>query len=272
MSLLRPFTRSIRSNLSQRSSIRSLHASSPVLKKKSKSAVEHDEDEFIPEDDLFGSVTSEPAHSSKGGASSPSAIAAAAKKAESINQMREQLFDDYRSTVIYRLEGIKDKRRPDPRLGSIDLLLRVVDSQTQLEAVTDVLQKWRNAKMTIPKQTGENFLGRCTSLKRPDVALKVLSERSKYGVDLTSLSTARSILRAIHSRAISQDESAKPFTDSWLNDALLLAGLTPHYGLGELQSDPASRELLIRIAKKAGEEGQAAEVVIELQNLRTQTV
>lgn len=107
------------------------------------------------------------------------------------------------------------------------------------------------------------LLGRCVTLRRPDVALKILTQRNKYGLDLPDLTSARDLLHTIFVRAVkptpfdlSLDAEAKPFTASHHDDALLLAALYPPFRLGEVSQDPISSALLISMFTLAPPAGQ----------------
>lgn len=93
--------------------------------------------------------------------------------------------------------------------------------------------------------------GRCITLHRPDIALHVLTERPRYRLDL-DLNTARDLLHSIFIRATwvtplaeKMADEWKPFSASHHQDALLVAGLYPHFGLGEATKDPVASALLM---------------------------
>lgn len=80
-------------------------------------------------------------------------------------------------------------------------------------------------------------------LRRTDLALKVLGDRPKYGIDLPALSDARDLLHNIWYQTRFQDP--KSFTGSMYEDGLLLAALYPRYGLGNALDDPVSAMILV---------------------------
>lgn len=110
--------------------------------------------------------------------------------------------------------------------------------------------------------------GRCLNLGRPDIALKVFAERPKYGLDIPSSIAARRILHSIGS----QKPTSPSFTDSPINDALLLAGLYPYFRLPDLSSDAISLTFLLATLSdgaKGGEISQwADQAKLLLDNLK----
>ena len=75
------------------------------------------------------------------------------------------------------------------------------------------------------------LLGRCQELHCPELALKVFSDRPKYGLDLSSPAAARLLLHSLHLE--------RPLTDS-----ITLAALYPSYRLPPLASDPVACAML----------------------------
>lgn len=97
------------------------------------------------------------------------------------------------------------------------------------------------------------FTGRCVSLRRPDVALKVLTQRNKYGIDI-DLKSARDLLHTIFVKAVQPtpadvalDAQSKPFTGTHREDALLLTALYPHFRLIRSSQDPISSAILLSL-------------------------
>jgi len=78
-------------------------------------------------------------------------------------------------------------------------------------------------------------------LQYPALALKVLQDRPKYGVDVPSIASARHLLNAL-SRVRTEDDPARP-----LRDCLALAELYPLYDLPPASTDVISCVLLARV-------------------------
>lgn len=73
-------------------------------------------------------------------------------------------------------------------------------------------------------------LGRCITLGHPEIALEALQNRSKYGVDIPSLETARRLLHAL-------SRPSSKITHQILSDTLQFAELYPTYGLPSASKD-----------------------------------
>ncbi|KAG9011073.1 hypothetical protein FRB90_007507 [Tulasnella sp. 427] len=233
---------------------RLIHSTAPALKKKGKGAAKADEgdafDDGFEEDDLFGGATSsqvkaetvmKPAEKTQNPSSN--ADATAAKRAAHFEQEKVDLMS--------RLDPKRSDANIRAKKTAIRSILRWADTPAQLETVKDLVAEMRKAKIGLHQDTAKEFFGRCITLHRPDVALQVLAERPRYRLDL-DLNTARDLLHSIFVRAtlptpLSRQMAAesKPFSASHYQDALLLAGLYPHFQLGEVSQDPVASALLM---------------------------
>ncbi|KAG8906464.1 hypothetical protein FRC01_008009 [Tulasnella sp. 417] len=235
---------------------RCIHSSAPVLKKKGKAAAQPtDEDAFddgSADDDLFGGATS---NQSKGESVLPKHVQEKAQKsttdAEAKAAKRAALFEAERNELLFRLAPDRDASRPRAKKSSIRSILRWTDSPSQLWMVRDLVADMRKVKIGLDEDTAKEFFGRCISLHQPDIALHVLTERPRYRLDL-DLNTARDLLHSIFIRATyvtplatQKADEWKPFTASHHQDALLVAGLYPRFGLGEATEDPVASALLM---------------------------
>ncbi|KAG8949119.1 hypothetical protein FRC04_009065 [Tulasnella sp. 424] len=235
---------------------RCIHSTTPVLKKKGKAAAKATEedafDDGFVDDDLFGGATSKQAkqesalpkqHQEKAPTSTADADAKAAKRAA--------LFEAERTELLFRLAPDREASRSKARKTAIRSILRWTDTPAQLWTVRDLVADMRKAKIGLHEDTAKEFFGRCITLHRPDIALHVLTERPRYRLDL-DLNTARDLLHSIFIRATwvtplaeKMADEWKPFSASHHQDALLVAGLYPHFGLGEATEDPVASALLM---------------------------
>lgn len=102
------------------------------------------------------------------------------------------------------------------------------------------------------------IIGRCINLRQPEVALFILADRPKFGVDLPSLYVARVLLQSLCERArenvpsVAVDtECPSPVTSSRVNDVLLLAALYPQYKLPEVYDDPVSLAMVLALCESS---------------------
>jgi hypothetical protein len=102
----------------------------------------------------------------------------------------------------------------------------------------------------VDSQTAELFLRKCIGNRVPQLALQVLLERPKYGVDLPNLAVARSLLHELVRdalRTLDHDplpSPGTPCTSSNVDDAFALAALYPIFSLPPAQTDIVSLALL----------------------------
>ncbi|KAG8882305.1 hypothetical protein FRB97_008413 [Tulasnella sp. 331] len=224
-----------------------------VHKKKGKAAQEEDlfENEAAEDDDLFGGVAS-----SNSGPSETARPTVMTKVTSStgravIDPKRSARFEQEHQAVLYRCAPDRDCARPHARQNAVRNVLAWTDTPEQLEAAAELIPAMRRAGVTVAEETSRDLIGRCITLRRPDIALKILTQRNKYGVDL-DLKSARDILHSIFVRAVkpsptdaSLDADAKPLTASHHEDALLLAALYPHFKLIRASQDPISSAILL---------------------------
>ncbi|KAG8906683.1 hypothetical protein FRB99_006384 [Tulasnella sp. 403] len=237
--------------------VRAFHASPAALKKRSKaSTVEGDsgsQEDNLFDDDLFGNNVNAPSAIPSRSAGSPAAMSSSSKAS-----YRAARFESYKATLLQRCSPTRDASLPPARKTSIQNLVTYTDTPEQLEAIPELLNAMRKAKVPLHRDGPSAFIRRCVSLRRPDIALKVLSDRPKYGLDMPDIEVARDLMHAIYIQGlvsgslfrpptgeVERSASSKPFLKSFQEDALLLAGLYPHFGLGEAARDPITSTLLI---------------------------
>ncbi|KAG8924621.1 hypothetical protein FRC00_004911 [Tulasnella sp. 408] len=191
-------------------------------------------------------------------ASPPKPTADADAKADK----RAALFEAERTELLFRLApSDRDASRPKAKKTVIRNILRFTDTPSQLSMVRDLIADMRKAKIGLHEDTAKEFFASVladtllytpvNSLHQPDIALHALTERPRFRLDL-DLNTARDLLHSIFIRAPyatplahKKADEWKPFTASHHQDALLVAGLYPRFGLGEATNDPVASALLM---------------------------
>lgn len=133
-------------------------------------------------------------------------------------------------------------------------------SKEHLDDLVDVIAGWRQAKRVVDSQTSDEIISRCINLKHPEVALSLIANRPKFGVDLTSLSVARNLLHSLCERAQEAaitDMELDPLpsvTSSPFNDVIFMAALYPQYRLAEVFNDPISTAMLLSLTRSSQDE------------------
>ena len=84
--------------------------------------------------------------------------------------------------------------------------------------------------------------GRCARLKHPEMALKALQDRPKYGMDVTSLTSARRLLHALSLPRTREGDASQT-----LFECLAFAELYPLYNLPPASSDIVSCAILASV-------------------------
>ncbi|KAF8325187.1 uncharacterized protein EI90DRAFT_3157041 [Cantharellus anzutake] len=135
-------------------------------------------------------------------------------------------------------------RQSPPRHALLKLVALSQDSD-DLDVLRDALVEWRKARRQVDAFTSNRILARCVELRRPDLALWLLVDRPKYGVDLSSISVARSLLHELTTVARNPAEFPKCApVSSFQNDPFLFAALYPKFRLPEVWVDPVSASTL----------------------------
>lgn len=159
---------------------------------------------------------------------------------------------------ISKFCGRNPTTRKDPRKHALVHLIRFAYTKSHLDNFVDVVASWREAKRSIDPHTSREIIGRCINLRHPEVALLVLANRPKFGVDLPSLHVARTLLQSLCERAregplpVTLDaEASTPVTSSRINDVLLLVALYSQYKLPEVYDDPVSLAMVLALCKSS---------------------
>ena len=132
-----------------------------------------------------------------------------------------------------------------PRHSALLQLAALAQDSEDLDALMVMIVEWRQAKRQVNSQTSNEIISRCMKLGRPDLALKLLANRPKYGVDLSSISVARALLHELIEAARSPVKSSKYTPVSSLqDDPFFLAALYPKFRLPEVWMEPVSSAML----------------------------
>ncbi|KAI0366948.1 hypothetical protein BV20DRAFT_1001599 [Pilatotrama ljubarskyi] len=229
-SLARHIARPCRSSLR----VRALHASPVALKKKA----------AADSDDLFGDQDSDTLFSDDLFAATeqkkPSTTVDVAKSTDipphnpSVPAPRD--YDrNARFEEIYQFvkSCIADKSEParQVRTSAWHHLFSLATTPEQLERVTELFPKWRDARRFFRPATPEKFARRCEELHCPQLGLKVFGDHSKYGLDLT-IEAARPLLHSLH-------------LQHPLQDTITLTALFSVYKLPPVSSDLVCSALLL---------------------------
>lgn len=256
---------------------RSLHATNVYYKKKPNARNDEDDDAFGAEEeegDLFASP-SESQTQTKTDLTSPALAAQtaniAAKRAAHFQQSKEKLMSHpaYAAAIALRKQNpdkdinlviTPDHKKPEriklkhaPARANLALMTAWASTRAELLEIVDVFRVYRAKQWPIDELNRIDFIGRCRSLKAPDIALAVLYHRPKFGIDIPSLSSARVLM---HSLLITPcpppgaegtplpEDIALP-TSTPLSHALLLANLFDMYALPPAETDEVTRALLL---------------------------
>ncbi|KAF8577679.1 hypothetical protein K439DRAFT_1664124 [Ramaria rubella] len=219
--------------------IRHIHPSAVSLKKKRTSLSEqdqfvHNEDSAFPEsfeeDELFGS---------------PLQPSGSVHHVDQGNvHQRSELFKALHASSLDILQQ-RGKMRQPPRRTTVLRLAALSDTKEDLERVVEVIGAWRNAPLPHSASTSEQFIGRCARLGHLDVALKVLQDRPKYGLDIPSLPCARRFLQALSRQPTPEHDPTRVLTD-----CLALAELYPLYGFPPASNDVVSCTILASVISR----------------------
>ncbi|KAG8986979.1 hypothetical protein FRB94_002317 [Tulasnella sp. JGI-2019a] len=248
----------------QRTQVAALHNSLPAQKKKSKVIQEEDlfDSDIAEDDDLFGGVASSKSGPSvAAGNVAPIIPPSATAGRDTLDPKRAARFEEERQAVLYRCAP--DRARPRARQDAVRNVLMWADTAEQLEAAAELVPAMRRAGVTVSEETSRDFIGRCLTLRRPDIALRVLTERNKYGIDL-DLKSARDILHSIFVRVAkpspidaSLDADAQSFAGGHYEDAFLLSALYPYYKLINISQDPISSTILLSMFSRLNTEASS---------------
>ncbi|KAF9519279.1 hypothetical protein BS47DRAFT_85888 [Hydnum rufescens UP504] len=240
------------------------HTASALKKKRTTPRFEEEEGPMKSEQDevdLFAAVTSKPSPSKPPSPSPAPSISSYPLAAQNTEQAQTVVERHARFLVthgsISRFCGKKPSTRYLPRHRALLELLDLVHSRAELDVFVDTIIGWRQAKRQVDLHTADCIITKCIDLGHPQVALMLIANRPKYGIDLSSLSTARALLHALvqHARPSSPtaSESASveprsPVTSSALDDAFLAAALYPQFRLPEVSTDPISSAMLLSLS------------------------
>ncbi|KAI0770539.1 hypothetical protein C8Q74DRAFT_909981 [Fomes fomentarius] len=139
-------------------------------------------------------------------------------------------------------------------------LFNVAANRDQLERLVELMPRWRDAKRQFPNYTAAHFATRCSALRCSDLALKVFSDRPKYGLDLSK----DAAIITLHDLQASHP----------IQDCLTFTSLYSIYRLPPVTSNATSTALLLSALFKDGSEESltlARSMVPSLQTLLANT-
>ncbi|KAK4689902.1 hypothetical protein P7C73_g212, partial [Tremellales sp. Uapishka_1] len=90
---------------------------------------------------------------------------------------------------LSRLPALERKSRlSETRVGDLRKIVSLYGSNEDLDELKSVLRTWRVLGRKVTSQTAEEIVGKCCNLKRPELALELLADRSQYGLPELSIS------------------------------------------------------------------------------------
>ncbi|KAI0088765.1 hypothetical protein BDY19DRAFT_993604 [Irpex rosettiformis] len=219
---------------------RNIHQTSVVSKKKKTSsaietAFEEEEDFATSEgDDLFSNTTTQASAKTPNSADKPKGRLSVEERAVRFDNLYQFLSD--RIGLNPPAKARKDPRQV--RKTAWQQLFSLAATSEQLERVTELFPKWRDARQQFTPEIAEAFVRRCEELRCPTLALKVFSDHSKYGFNLNHLPAARHLLHSLH-------------VEHPLEDSVTLSALYGVYKLPAISSDLISCAMLTSALFKA---------------------
>ncbi|KAG9081206.1 hypothetical protein FS749_007820 [Ceratobasidium sp. UAMH 11750] len=247
---------------------RSLHLSGIVRKSQRSKNNDEDEDAFpVEEEDLFAApVDTRPTVEVKMSAAEAAKIAA--NRAERFRKTKDELLANPAYAAYYRwreqnsgkpsgspiADGTVRKKhakaKDPPRRALLTRMTSHASTRAELLEIVDVFSIYREMRWPVDELNRIDFIGRCISLKSPDIALAVLYHRPQYGIDIPSLSTGRALLHSLLYTPYPPPETPLPDhlaipTSTPFTHALLLSNLFDVYALPSVESDEVTRALLL---------------------------
>ncbi|KAF8320923.1 hypothetical protein DL93DRAFT_1750802 [Clavulina sp. PMI_390] len=237
-----------------------------AVEKKKKSSDDDDAFGGFEDDDLFGS-------SSSGSTSTPSNSSTASPSLSALESTpsRNQRSPELLAPVLASYMKACTSKDHLPRKHAIRDLLTYI-SYDQAGEIPNAIAAWRASPHTprIDAQTANEVVGRLVNLGRPELALSMLANRPKYGLDLdqpVNKPIVQSLLLALcqraskHARvslaaneggeaagtieAVAEAERVPGLTAFPATDVLLFAALYPQFRMGEIYDEPLSLALLL---------------------------
>ncbi|QRV82075.1 hypothetical protein RhiJN_10090 [Ceratobasidium sp. AG-Ba] len=248
---------------------RNLHATSIVQKTKKASKAAEDDDAFGSEEDgdLFA-ISEDTRPTTKVTSPSSQASKIASKNAALFQSAKEQLLRNPQYAAYYYWREQKSGKASDspiadttvlqkhakakdpPRRAILANMIAHASTRAELLEIVDVFSIYREQKWRVDELNRVDFIGRCISLKSPDIALAILYYRPQFAIDLPSLSTGRALLHSLLWTPYPPADTPLPEhlalpTSTPFTNALLLANLFDVYALPPVESDQVTRALLL---------------------------
>ena len=172
-------------------------------------------------------------------------------------ETKRELFETLRTKTLAKL-NLRGRMGQPPRRSTVTLLTGLSETKEDLEKALEVIAAWRTVAMPPDSKTADDFigmsasswrcvlsdihyLGRCIHLRHPEIALEVVVNRPKYGMDMPSLNTARRLLQGLSQAREGYNE------EQILNECLALAEVYPVYGFPPATQDVVSCSILAKV-------------------------
>lgn len=132
-----------------------------------------------------------------------------------------QAFEQLAGLMIPRLGRYPEIATPIRR-GALIQLINLASNLEHLEKTSEVIKLYHDNERhkTILEETdaGDAFITRCITLNAPDLLLRVIQNRSKYGISLTQRRLHRTLFYLAHSKPkLSQNTSNSKETEESIN-------------------------------------------------------
>ncbi|TFY69707.1 hypothetical protein EVG20_g3042 [Dentipellis fragilis] len=225
-----------------RATARTLHVSARIGPKKSRqAAIDFDGDELFPSssepDEFFPTRPSTAQTTSTPSPADSTTHATDSKKLDPATRAArfEELYT-FVSSRIGRTPAVKDALQV--RNTAWAHLFGLATEPAQLERVANIFSDWKESGRVFSDKHIEAFVRRCEELHCPELALRVFSDRPRYGLDLATPRAARRLLHALHQ-------------EHPLQQSVTLAALCALYRLPPLTADPVSCAMLTAACLRA---------------------
>ncbi|KAG9095551.1 hypothetical protein FRC07_011081 [Ceratobasidium sp. 392] len=169
------------------------------------------------------------------------------------------------------------KAKDPPRRAILARMIAQASTRAELLEIVNAFSIFREKKWPIDELNRIDFIGRCISLKTPDIALAVLYHRPQFGIDIPTLSTGRALLHSLIYAPYPPPNTPLPDhlslpTSTPFTHALLLSNLFDVYALPPVESDEVTRALLLgACANYENKDMQAEDVGTITQRIRQWT-
>ncbi|EIW77409.1 hypothetical protein CONPUDRAFT_84501 [Coniophora puteana RWD-64-598 SS2] len=162
----------------------------------------------------------------------------------------DTLYQFVHARTAPRAERMKsvEVKRAQMRRSTWRRLLGAVQTREELDKVAELFPRWRNLGRKFEPEDAEAFVRKCEVLNYPSLALRVFSDHTMYGFDLSSVHAARHLLYLLH-------------TKPSLADAVAAASLFGVYDHPPVARDPYAGPFLLYACARAQDKNKDAQAV-----------